>query len=436
MSDGCNHFSFSGASGLFKMAAALPGPPGPAGATYTPSVSSDGTLSWTNNGGLPNPSPVNIKGPPGEPQTPSDAEPLMDGTASAGISTDYARGDHRHQSDYNKAPVIIDTVSGAVASFPDGADGLPLHKLTVQIEPVQAGSGDPSPENIRPISGWTGCKVTRNGKNFFADKTLVGAIKSFNIGTIAKNADGSFTVTLNSNATSTVLLSFNVSMPDYGSNATQNQREKTLPNGNYRNVFNSDVPSYFHIQVIATNVADASDLNVLTNSHNASFSIDDSFKYNWIRLSISAGCPAGTYILWPMILRADETDETYYPYAGKTVNVSWQTEAGTVYGGTLDATTGVLSVFPHYASYNGETLIGPWVSSMDVYAPGTSPTIGAQVVDMGGETITYQLTPQEVTTLLGANNIWADCGPVTVEYPADTKLYIDSKIAAAVAALS
>ena len=35
------------------------------GATFTPSVSADGTLSWTNNGGLPNPDPVNIKGPQG-----------------------------------------------------------------------------------------------------------------------------------------------------------------------------------------------------------------------------------------------------------------------------------------------------------------------------------------------------------------------------------
>ena len=33
---------------------------------YTPSISSDGVLSWTNNGDLPNPSPVNIKGPQGK----------------------------------------------------------------------------------------------------------------------------------------------------------------------------------------------------------------------------------------------------------------------------------------------------------------------------------------------------------------------------------
>lgn len=35
------------------------------GVTFTPSVSSEGMISWTNDGGLPNPDPVNIKGPAG-----------------------------------------------------------------------------------------------------------------------------------------------------------------------------------------------------------------------------------------------------------------------------------------------------------------------------------------------------------------------------------
>ena len=38
---------------------------GPQGYTFTPHVSSSGVLSWTNNGGLNNPSAVNIKGPQG-----------------------------------------------------------------------------------------------------------------------------------------------------------------------------------------------------------------------------------------------------------------------------------------------------------------------------------------------------------------------------------
>ena len=42
-----------------------PGVNGVDGATFTPSVSSDGVLSWTNNGNLANPPNVNIKGQPG-----------------------------------------------------------------------------------------------------------------------------------------------------------------------------------------------------------------------------------------------------------------------------------------------------------------------------------------------------------------------------------
>lgn len=41
------------------------GAPGATGTTFTPSVSEDGTLSWTNDGGKTNPASVNIKGPQG-----------------------------------------------------------------------------------------------------------------------------------------------------------------------------------------------------------------------------------------------------------------------------------------------------------------------------------------------------------------------------------
>lgn len=37
------------------------------GVTFIPSVSEDGIISWTNNGGLPNPTPVDIMGPQGNP---------------------------------------------------------------------------------------------------------------------------------------------------------------------------------------------------------------------------------------------------------------------------------------------------------------------------------------------------------------------------------
>lgn len=44
----------------------IQGPKGDAGPYYTPSVSVDGVLSWTNNGSLDNPDPISIKGPKGD----------------------------------------------------------------------------------------------------------------------------------------------------------------------------------------------------------------------------------------------------------------------------------------------------------------------------------------------------------------------------------
>lgn len=41
------------------------GPRGEKGPVFTPKVSSDGALSWTNNGGLENPPSVNVRGPQG-----------------------------------------------------------------------------------------------------------------------------------------------------------------------------------------------------------------------------------------------------------------------------------------------------------------------------------------------------------------------------------
>lgn len=40
------------------------------GATFIPHISPDGTVSWTNNKNLPNPAPVNVKGPKGDPGQP------------------------------------------------------------------------------------------------------------------------------------------------------------------------------------------------------------------------------------------------------------------------------------------------------------------------------------------------------------------------------
>ena len=65
---------------------------------------------------------------------------------------------------------LTDLPTGAVASITDGT-ALLMPSLKVGIEPVQEGSGDPSPENIRPISGWTEANVSVSSTTSAEDGT-------------------------------------------------------------------------------------------------------------------------------------------------------------------------------------------------------------------------------------------------------------------------
>lgn len=57
------------------------------GATFTPSVSDDGIISWTNDKDLPNPDPVDIKGDPGAVFTPSvSSEGVLSWSNNGGLS--------------------------------------------------------------------------------------------------------------------------------------------------------------------------------------------------------------------------------------------------------------------------------------------------------------------------------------------------------------
>ena len=68
------------------------------------------------------------------------------------------------------------TREGSIVSF--GTNISRPMQVTCTLSPVQSGSGDPSPSNIRPITGWTGCDVSRTGKNLFEDVIQTGGINS------------------------------------------------------------------------------------------------------------------------------------------------------------------------------------------------------------------------------------------------------------------
>lgn len=48
-----------------------------------------------------------------------------------------------------------------------------LVKLTTKFSPKQAGTGDPSPENVRPISGWDSVKVTLSNESESHDYNII-----------------------------------------------------------------------------------------------------------------------------------------------------------------------------------------------------------------------------------------------------------------------
>lgn len=94
----------------------------------------------------------------------------------------------------------------------------------------------------------------------------------------------------------------------------------------------------------------------------------------------------------------------------------------TVVGGQLNINNGRASVdvYPYYASYNGETLTGEWISDRDVYTEGGTPTTGAQVLNIGGTPTTYTLDDVSISSLNGDNNVFASTGDVTkLEYIAN-----------------
>lgn len=74
---------------------------------------------------------------------------------------------------------------------------------TVKTVATQAGSGDPSPSNIRAVSGKSSAKVRRSGKNLWVNPA---AVTSNGI-TMTVGADG--TVTLNGTATALFLVPYN-----------------------------------------------------------------------------------------------------------------------------------------------------------------------------------------------------------------------------------
>jgi hypothetical protein len=249
--------------------------------------------------------------------------------------------------------------------------------------------------NECPISGWTACNVVRTGKNLLNITDC-----SYENGTVTVK-DGLVKINGTFNNRN-LIISSDVNIAElndlYGKELTFS---KTDVKGNMEAnpIFftSSESWSYWHMSN-ATNKGTITLNKTLTN---LVFYLDGTFDVEFY-LQIELG----------------STATEYEPYDSNTYTINFVDGSNplTVYKGEFDVLSGSLKVYPHYDSYNGETINGEWISDRDVYAEGTTPTIGAEVQVMSGsDYTTYQQVANNIKSLEGVNNIYADTGEVDVQ---------------------
>ena len=244
--------------------------------------------------------------------------------------------------------------------------------------------------NICPISGRTGLNVYRTGKNLLEN-------------TLTTRTSYGTTFTVNANKSITV------------SNTPTQQARVPIKTGLVWDG-RADAKFSFGTMPTGTRVFARRIRNGVQDYPTVSpdFTVLAGDKFYDLYLETTTSYDGTEFTVYPQI-ELGSTATTYEPYQGTTYAIDWTSEAGTVYGGTLDVVTGVLTVDrANIASYNGEVINEPWLSSMDAYAVGTTPTTGAQVVYTLATPLTYQLTAQEVEALVGTNNVWSSSGDVSV----------------------
>ena len=304
---------------------------------------------------------------------------------------------------------IASSQTPAKASVVTVNDAAPINAedITVDITPVQLGSGTPSPDNIRPIEGWTGAELDRVGKNKYIGSPSFNGYTNLNKWTKDSST--------------------------YNGHDVYYRSYTWL--GAYKLI---DLPIGTYTFSAMAKVSTASTVYcslIVSGTTTATVSKESSATYlqadTWTRISItfevtSAGTVAPrveigasgvTVYISEYQLELGTHPTTYEPYQGisRTVNFG-----ETVYGGKWHVTAGGTDkTHANIASYNGETINEPWLSSMDEYSPGATPTTGAQVVYPLTTPTTISTPKQDVPMLQGINTVYADCGDTQLKYQPD-----------------
>lgn len=327
------------------------------------------------------------------------------------------------------------TKTGNPAVFADGADDLPFEKLTIAVEPHQEGSGDPSPDNVRPITGWDEVKVTRCGKNLF-DPNVENLTSYF--GTISRHGHkytqtGQYTITVASDGPNTFYKVCKTDLSDFSASAgfmisAGRTLTPTVAEGQMMFVY-----------VESTNVIKANKIFVALGKN---VEYED---YIGSILPISLKYATGSTVYGGTVtINRDGTgsvvvDRAVTTLANKTFTdkQSSALAAGGFIGVSgfkdwIDTSTVIKSdmlVGTTFANRGADGVIAPLsaAESVNSLAIFTTKTRDEAVAAYKNATIcyklatptTYTLTAPQLTSLLGNNAVWCDAGQVTVKYKRD-----------------
>ena len=196
-----------------------------------------------------------------------------------------------------------------VANYPLG--------VKASWQPRQEGTGDPSPENVRPIVGLDSVQVTRCGKNLFPYTKPSNPVYSSNGVTYTWHDDGSIHVA----GTSTARADSNV----------VNFSRFYLPPGNY--MLGSTGISGLSLQLVVRKASTGSN-----EWYSGNVYIEPGDVPQYFYVVCQSGITVDTTI-YASLTYGDNalTANDYAPYTGATATL---TLPETIYGGTVDAVTG------------------------------------------------------------------------------------------------
>ena len=361
--------------------------------------------------------------------------------------------------------ITLSGKSGSIASFStDIADK--LFSCYVNVTAVQAGSGTPAPDNVRAISGWSECNLVKTGKNLLNPKgnfPLTDTLSSAYYYQIQPNVAGTGkigffhlelgkTYTFSCNITTDVF-PFSVSvgagngnyLTDVASSNTYSASGRVsvtftvtadkLVNGD---IFCFRAPRYgsatnanFTISNIMLELADtASTFEPFGTTHNIPF---NTTVYGGV-LDVLSGVLTVTekYFTFSSALLygnyGDDNKPLYYvaipDYStDKIKNMPIMGFEGVL----LSNIASKISVGAENSMQNNEirtnnaTAPARFYFRADSFADLTAlntflSSTPLQVVASLQEPTVIQLTPTEVKTILGQNNIFADCGDIDLKY--------------------